>query len=256
MLFLKRATLRTAMRARILASRLLQRWPLDQISGRVEHLVGAPNLRLLDRHSRLLTSSPLEAAEAVLRERVDYTDEYARVRERVSTRPGDSYPSSHAIEDATAFLLYTLARHAKPSLVVEVGVAAGRSTQVILSALDANDAGRLVSVDIDEAVGGAARGHPRWSLRVHSPGRTASRQLGDLLAELGPPDLFFHDAAHTYPDQCADYLVAWEQMRPGSLFASDDVDWSFAFIDLTRAVGVNPVVLTDRRKAAGVLLHP
>ena len=54
------------------------------------------------------------------------------------------YPSFYDVEDGTAYLLYMLVRQAKPALAVEVGVADGRSTRIILSAMDANDVGRLV----------------------------------------------------------------------------------------------------------------
>jgi predicted O-methyltransferase YrrM len=213
----------------------------------------------LYRYSALLTASPAEAADAVLGESVDYGDEYSQVRERLDVRMdsfGRRYPEYCMVEDATACLLYTLVRHTKPSLTVEVGVADGRSTQVILSALDANDSGRLVSVDISDDVGGGARGHPRWSLRVHASGRSSSAQLRRLFAEIGSPDLFFHDASHSYYDQYAEYLAVWEHMRPGSLFVSDDVDWSFAFYDLTVAFSVRPVVLTEGRKASGLFRRP
>jgi predicted O-methyltransferase YrrM len=238
---------------------MLQQRPFSWFSRRVAHLVGPASMHEIYRYSALLTASPAEAAAAVLGDGADYGDEYARVRERLDVRLDSAdrrYPDYYTVEDATASLLYTLVRHAKPSLAVEVGVADGRSTQVILSALDANGSGRLISVDVRKDVGGGARGHPRWSLRVHSPGRTSSRQLRRLFAEIGPPDLFFHDALHSYYDQYAEYLAAWEHMRPGSLFVSDDVDWSFAFYDLTTAFSVRPVVLTEGRKASGLFRRP
>jgi len=209
--------------------------------------------------SALITLSPMEAAQAVLGESVNYAEEYAQAQVLLALQASGAhrrYPDYSEVEDGTAFLLYSLVRHAKPSLTIEVGVADGRSTQVILSALDANEGGRLISVDISDEVGGSAAGHPRWSLRVRSPGRSASRQLQDLLEEVGPPDLFFHDAAHSYYDQYADYLAAWQHMQPGSLFMSDDVDQSCAFIDLVTSCRVKPVILTERRKAAGLVLLP
>lgn len=244
---------------RILASRMLQQRAFSWFSSRVAHLVGPASMHQIYLYSALLTASPTEASEAVLGESVDYGDEYRQVRERLDVRMDSvdkSYPDYCMVEDATACLLYTLVRHTKPSLAVEIGVADGRSTQVILSALDANDAGRLISVDVRNDVGGGARGHPRWSLRVHSPGRSSSQQLRRLFAETGPPDFFFHDASHAYYDQYAEYLAAWEHMRPGSLFVSDDVDWSFAFYDLTVAFSVRPVVLTEGRKATGLFRRP
>jgi predicted O-methyltransferase YrrM len=251
---------KTRERLKISASRLLQQQPLNRwFSSRIVHLAGSPKLDEIDRHFALLTTSPAEAAQAVLGESGDYAREFGRVQGRLDRQTATidrHYPDYYGVEDNTALLLYTLVRHAKPSLLVEVGVANGRSTQVILSALDANEAGQLVSVDIDPDAGGAARGHPRWSLRIHSPGRSSSQQLRNLLAEVGAPDLFFHDAMHTYYDQYAEYIAACEHMRPGSLFVSDDVDMSFAFTDLTRALRVEPVALTDRRKVVGVFRRP
>ena len=244
--------------SKILVSRLLKHWPASRLSTRVVHLVGSPTLHEIYVESALLTTSPEEAAEAVLGESVDYAHEYAEVRDRVTRQrsEGARYPDYYVVEEGTAYLLYMLVRHLKPALTVEVGVADGRSTEVILSALDTNDSGRLISIDIDEEAGAALAGHPRWQLRTHSPGRASSRQLGILLSEVGPPELFFHDAMHTYDGQYADYLAAWEHMRPGSLFVSDDVDESWAFVDLARRFRLTPVVLTDRRKAAGMLRRP
>jgi predicted O-methyltransferase YrrM len=247
-------------RVSISMSRLLLQWPgVRKLSTGIAHLVGSPTLHQIYLHSELLTTCPEEAAEAIVGERVHYEPEYAQVRKSIAEQFSHAhrrFPEYYVVEEGTAYLLYMLVRHMSPSLVLEVGVADGRSTQVILSALDANDKGRLVSVDINSAVGSAAGGHPRWQLVIRSPGASSSRELRDLLAYIGPPDLFLHDAMHTYPDQYADYVVAWDHMCAGSLFMSDDVDQSWAFIDMTKSLGLKPVVLTDRRKAVGAVLRP
>jgi predicted O-methyltransferase YrrM len=245
-------------RLKIFVSRLLKRRPVGRFSTRVVQFAGSPTLQEIYRHSAVMTLSPEEAAEAVLGVSVDYADEYLQVAQRLRVQSAGldrRYPDYFGVGDGTAYLLYVLVRHQRPTLAVEVGVADGRSTQVILSALDANESGRLISVDINHDVGGAAGGHPRWTLHVLSPGRSSHRQLRNLLSAAGPLDFFFHDASHTYYDQYADYIAAWEHMRPGSLFMSDDVDWSFAFLDLARYLRLNPVVLVDQRKAVGVLLR-
>jgi predicted O-methyltransferase YrrM len=209
--------------------------------------------------SGLLTTSAEQAAEAILGESIGYAEEYEQVQARIAEQSANAYlryADYCAIEEATAYLLYMLIRHTRPSQVLELGVADGRSTQVILSALDANDHGRLLSVDITDEVGGLAAGHPRWRLHVRSRGRSSRRELKELLADVGPPDLFFHDAMHTYHEQYADYLDALDYMLPGSVFVSDDVDHSFAFLDIMVKVGVEPVVLVDSRKAVGAFLLP
>ena len=244
---------------RVLASRLLHQRYVSPVSSRVAHLVGGPSLQEFSLRSALMTMSAEEAVNAIVGAGVDFSEEYARVNELIAEHASQTdprYPDYFVVEDGTAYLLYALVRHMRPSIAVELGVADGRSTQLILSAMDANAEGRLISVDIADEVGGSAAGHPRWELRVHVPGRTASRQLRGLLAEVAPLDFFFHDAAHSYYDQYAEYLAGWEHLRPGGLLVSDDVDWSWAFLDVARRVNVKPVVLVDRRKAVGILRRP
>lgn len=243
---------------KISASWALHRWPLSHVSFRVAHVMGSPKLFELHNCAAVLATSHQEAIDGILGPTADYAAEYAHVRERLAeerSKAAKRYPDDSVVEISTAQLLYTLVRHAKPSLVLEIGVADGRSTQVLLSALDANDKGRLISVDIDADVGGGARGHPRWELRIHAPGKLSGRQLRDLLAEVGPPDLFFHDGSHTYFDQYTEYLTAWEHLVPGGILVSDDVDHSRAFVDLVKLLDVKPVVLMERQKAVGALVR-
>jgi predicted O-methyltransferase YrrM len=243
---------------KISASRLLQKQLFNRlVTSRFVHLAGSPMLDEIYRHSSLMTTSADEARSAILGESAEYDEEFAEVRQRVTDADAQNiYPEEYGVEEGTARLLYGLIRQSRPSLVLEVGVANGRSTQVILSALDANDEGRLVSVDISPEVGGAARGHPRWSLRVHEGGKASGQELGKLLDELGPVDLFFHDAGHKYYEQYGDYLVGLDHLRPGGVFVSDDVDMSFAFLDVARRANVKPVALTDRRKVVGIFRRP
>jgi len=242
----------------VTASRLLHRRPFSSFGSRVAHLIAAPTLHDLYSRAALFSDSPAAVASAIVGEAIDYTSEYAvvkqRLHEQASATPSN-YPDYFTIEDGTAALVYALVRHARPELAVEMGVADGRSTQVILSALDANGVGRLVSVDMKDDVGGAATGHPRWSLRVHSRERSDT-QLRALLTEIGHPDLFFHDAGHSYYEQLGDYLAAWENMDSGGLLISDDVDHTWAFLDIARLADAKPFVLMDRRKAVGALIRP
>jgi predicted O-methyltransferase YrrM len=240
------------------ASRLLHRRPLWGIASRVTHLMGAPKLHDLYTAAALFSDSPAAIGSALFGRTVDYADEYeslaGELDERARSAPSH-YPGYFTIEDRTAELLYAIIRHRAPELVVEVGVADGRSTQVILAALDRNEKGRLVSVDIKDDVGGAAVGHTRWSLRIHRQDHSDT-QLRALLDEIGPPDVLFHDAGHSFFEQFGDYLAAWDRMRPGGVLLSDDVDNTWAFLDIVRLAGTPPCVLMDRRKAVGALVRP
>ena len=148
--------------------------------------------------------------------------------------------------DGTAFLLYTLVRHEKPSLVVEVGVADGRSTQVIQARWTRRRRPPGECRHLDE-VGGGAKGHPAVDLHPcpHAPENI--RSLTKDLAEVGSPDLFFHDGSLvSRPIRRLSRRLGAD--AAGQRPRSDDVDLSY-FIHLVTAFGVKPVVLTDGLRA-------
>lgn len=239
-------------------ARSLHEWPLLRgLATRVAHLAGAPSLHDLFVHGQPLTASATDAALTVTGADSRDLKQYVAEQPRVTTTLRDvpkRYPDYFAVEDGTAEFLYVVVRSLEPVQALELGVADGYSTRVILNALDANQTGRLDSVDVDRHVGGAAVGHPRWSLHIHTPSDRRRFQLRQLLTTLPPIDLVFHDAVHTYHDQFADYTTIWPRIRPGGLLVSDDVDQSWAFIDFARSRSLSPILLVDHRKVTGALV--
>ncbi len=146
-------------------------------------------------------------------------------------------------------LLYVLIRNAPVDLVVETGVAQGVSSYFILSALEANNRGKLVSIDLPNRdpkgysypTGGVRDrvytklgSDPGWLVPAALKGRW-DLQLGpaqEILPKLQvKPDLFLHDSLHTYEHITLELNWAWERSGPGSLIACDDMDWNNAFTD-------------------------
>lgn len=76
------------------------------------------------------------------------------------------YWSAMGIHEAEGKVLYALVRALRPRQCVEIGVAEGCSSAHILAALNANDAGKLYSVDLEENVGGKVPQslRDRWTL--------------------------------------------------------------------------------------------
>jgi predicted O-methyltransferase YrrM len=143
-----------------------------------------------------------------------------------------------------AHTVYVLVRLLRPATVVETGIANGKSSALILRALERNGAGRLVSVDLPTRQE-AARDHddgllpagraPGWLV----PERLRTRwdvNLGDardllprLKRDLGPIDLFFHDSLHTFDHMMFELTLAKSWVKPGGAVACDDIQDNEAF---------------------------
>ena len=164
------------------------------------------------------------------------------------------YPDFFVAETGVLTLLYIYTRTAMPDVLVETGVADGLSSEVLLHALNQNGRGALHSIDIADNVGALVTDRTRWDL--HVIGKDAPADFTTCLAEIGELDMFFHDADHRYAAQYHEYTTAWEQLRPGTLLVSDDVDASYAFLDFAKSIGEPSHLLFDRRKVGGVVMKP
>ena len=187
-------------------------------------------------------------------------EEYRHVVSTVSARTGsrfslDTIPM--AVTRGEAFLLYSLIRIRRPKLVVETGVANGVSTMFLLSALRQNGVGRLVSFDVDPTAGSLLRPEDREQWRfVVVPARRGREFFTRELDREGPIDCFIHDSDHSFPHQWFEFRTAFPRVVPGGLFASDDADWSFAYLDFCAQHGMKPDVLVATMKLFGVAEVP
>jgi predicted O-methyltransferase YrrM len=149
-------------------------------------------------------------------------------------------------------ILYGLVRRFAPAQVVETGVAQGVSSTFILSAMEKNGSGHLVSIDLPN-FDASGRSMPAYGGRVdHTyvkgddgpgwlvPDPLRSRwtlRLGaaeDCLPQItGPIDLFFHDSLHTREHMLFEYEWALDRLPNLGFLVSDDIYWNSAFSDFT-----------------------
>lgn len=221
-----------------------------------------PTLAQLHAVSRAVHLRPEEAARDLIGERAGVsleriTAEYEVVRQRLHDaygRHGITYPSDRRVGGGSAFFVYALIRGFAPRTVLETGIANGHSTFVILSALEQNGVGRLVSVDVDASTGSllADLDKSRWDQRVldESHRRRSFQHLVSTLEEI---DLFLHDSDHTYRWQRVEYETVHPRMAASSLMLSDDVDASRAFLEFCQSIGRQPTLLVETRKVFGVV---
>jgi predicted O-methyltransferase YrrM len=155
---------------------------------------------------------------------------YRDWQHRVRSQPGN------------VVLYYALIRETRPTVVVETGTASGSMTSFLLAALEANDSGKLISIDIPPTEGRLTMDltidrseigfwipenlHHRWDYRVGD----AKALLPKVMVEQ-QVDVFAHDSLHTRTHMLFEYAVARCLMREGTLIISDDILWNNAFDD-------------------------
>lgn len=183
----------------------------------------------------------------------EFEDVKARLNDAYTVR-ASLFPPEWGVEEATGLTIYALTRLLRPKTVVETGVADGRSSFMILSALEKNGVGTLHSFDIRRDAGSLVRGHQQWKFTVndaHNPERTLSEAVGKLESI----DLFLHDSDHRYANQMFEYRLAWRKLAQQGLLASDDFHHTKAFVDFAAAIRRRPHLLFDRRKVFGAILR-
>lgn len=178
-----------------------------------------------------------------------------RLRERLNARLARlSYPESWNLGDAAALLLYVAVRLTKPDTVLETGIANGYSSSVILSALNNNKKGKLVSLDASPDVGSlvSEAERDRWKLTVLDS-RRERQSFSKAISDLSQVDIFFHDSEHSYRWQRFELDTVRTRLRSGSLVIVDDANLSYAFIDFALAHARIPLSLVSEGRIVGAL---
>jgi len=156
--------------------------------------------------------------------------------------------------DLEVIMLYTLVRVLKPNIVVETGVASGRSSWAILDALKDNNDGKLYSIDLPQFFSGKEpekfmtkegklefKGfvpigyEPGWLVPQNLRERwelilgKSQEKLPPLLENLGSVDIFYHDSEHSYENMMFEFRTVWPYLKEGGFLLSDDIKWNEAF---------------------------
>lgn len=172
--------------------------------------------------------------------------------------------SPSTIDQEDARILYALCKIMRPATVVETGVSDGVSSAVILSALEANACGRLVSIDFPLVGIPRLYGKPpgwvvprelrhRWTL-FRGPSR---KFLSSVLSSYGPIDIFFHDSEHSYDCMLGEFVSALGSLTPGGVIVSDDAWVSSALPDAAdKVLGAAKLVKFTSQGLGGLRVPP
>ncbi|HBT80829.1 MAG TPA: hypothetical protein DEB13_02735 [Candidatus Yanofskybacteria bacterium] len=158
--------------------------------------------------------------------------------------------------DFEVMMLYVLIRLMRPEVIIETGVASGRSSWAPLQALNENKKGKLYSIDFPQYFKGdspemfvADTGRPefkgfvpegempgwlvpqelrsRWELILGK----SREKLPELLSKLGSVNIFYHDSDHSYQNMTFEYVAVWPHVSRGGFLLSDDIKHNNAFMD-------------------------
>jgi predicted O-methyltransferase YrrM len=165
---------------------------------------------------------------------------------------GEFYPKFYDTNPKTLSLLEHLISKLKPQIIVETGIANGSSTRKILGALAqrGTPGARLYSCDVDERVATTELKENERFEFIHINSRA---DFSNLVNRLDKIDLFYHDSDHSYNHQMFEYLTVWDKLSKGGVLMSDDINWSYAFLDFCKIVGRVPWVLSDTQKFSGFI---
>lgn len=134
--------------------------------------------------------------------------------------------------------LYCIIRAAKPSLMIETGVAQGKSSALALLAMHHNNKGKLISIDYPNPVGallpdGAVTStegkevgwlvplylRERWDLRLGDAKQLLPKVL--KLKTNNKVDIFFHDSLHTYEHAMFEFETAVKHIKKGIMICDN-----------------------------------
>ncbi|AFO57943.1 class I SAM-dependent methyltransferase [Natrinema sp. J7-2] len=202
------------------------------------------------RADRLAAVLPASAAElrAYEREYADLEWFHECYADRVDAihEAGVATDTTHWRDGVT---LYVVCRALEVETAVETGVLFGSFDAHVLAAMVENGGGTLYSLDLPGGPPGPFeyghlipdRCHDRWELQLGD----AREVLPELLAAVGPVDLFLHDSDHRLPQMRFEYETALPRISPGGVLASHDVRLSALFDRFTTAHGLPACTVCD-----------
>lgn len=160
--------------------------------------------------------------------------------------------------------IWCTARHIRPEVTIETGVAHGISSRIALEALSRNDRGRLWSIDLPHPLNHKLHGQtgvavidslrPHWTYLEGE----SQKMLPPLVAELGNVELFIHDSLHTARNTLFEMEQAASIMQSGGVMLVDDIRGHDGFATFARRHPEYQTLLcstADRLAGFGIAVH-
>lgn len=142
----------------------------------------------------------------------------------------------------------------KPQFVIETGVAAGVSTDSILSAMQLNKSGCLVSLDITEKVGELIDDElkARWRLEI-LPELAREKSFVEILKSNHQASIFLHDSDHSASWQIKEFSHVVQHLPGVALILFDDISQELINLIIADYANYQILVIDENRKYSAII---
>lgn len=156
-------------------------------------------------------------------------------------------------------LLFDLVRLLGANKVIETGVAYGWSSLAILNAMELNNNGNLISVDMpypkmgnEKSVGIVVPEYlkKRWSL-IREPDRRGIIKAIKIAG--GEIDLCHYDSDKNWWGRAYAFPLLWSALKHGGLFISDDIQDNMFFAEFVTSKSIPYAVIKTNEKFVGIM---
>lgn len=205
-----------------------------------------PNLQFLNRCG-------FDKAE---RSDIEMYKEYLHRRESKSeiSRTG-FFDQIYDLGPGLSLILFHLLLKLKPKRIIETGVAAGASSNIILYCLDIGKFGTLVSIDITPKVGELIEDNlrGRWDLNI-LPNLSKKKGFINLLEQNSDASIFLHDSDHSIEWQVFEIDEAIKNLPNLEYLLVDDVTKELNDFVIENLPNWKLLVIDEGKKYSGLMV--
>lgn len=138
------------------------------------------------------------------------------------------FPIYFNADSSFSIICYALTRYLKPNIVLETGVGYGIVSNVVLQAMESNECGTLVSIDLPPilARSGLFTGlsvpehlKKRWKMYFGS----IRQQIPKVMKNTSDIGLFISDSANVYTLQRYEFEAVWDALSSGGVMVFNNI---------------------------------
>ncbi len=142
------------------------------------------------------------------------------------------FPTYYNADKSLALLCYALTHYLRPEVVLETGVGHGITSALVLFALERNECGKLISIDLSPladpyglctALAVPEYLRKRWTLYLG----TSRRRLPKVLKGMGNIELFISDSANVHTLQRYEFETVWPKLSFGGAAIFNNISHKF-----------------------------